>query len=433
MYHQKNAPSLPGPRRRTCCTAPQTALPSLEVTPCATPPAPARPLVSSKLAAAECAVWVSLYDGTGGATSWTHCGANRLDPCACSYVDTTFKQTRGVTCGADGQYILKLDMAASNLTGSLSDTLGDLKQLTYLNLSRNRIEGSIPQALGGLHQLAFLSLGENQIEGTIPQTLGNLQQVAVLNLGHNRLTGVVPSLPFKNYTGWCSLQYPTSPSNHYMCPLPAGAALCKQGPPTNCRPAPTPKDNRMSTTDIQIVIWRALLEHAGAGGGGGGGGSGAPEAGPGCPGAGGGSSSTGRNDAQRRSDEDMKDIAAQSFDKTAMLVAHASHIFTGAAIAKIKQEGAATEDQISKMRRFVTPHEIAAHVATGSSVPGVYDHHEKVRRAPLQPPPVLTPQQPVLQSATEGFGMEDDHREILLPFSSAIVRQPGGAEHQAKR
>ena len=80
------------------------------------PPAP--PLVSSalddvctgsssKLAAAECAAWVSLYNGTGGATSWTHCGANRLDPCGCSYT-TADKVTRGVTCSADGQHILEL-------------------------------------------------------------------------------------------------------------------------------------------------------------------------------------------------------------------------------------------------------------------------------------------------------------------------------------
>ena len=41
---------------------------------------------SANLNTAECTAWQSLYDGTGGATQWTHCGANRLDPCACSYV-----------------------------------------------------------------------------------------------------------------------------------------------------------------------------------------------------------------------------------------------------------------------------------------------------------------------------------------------------------
>jgi hypothetical protein len=59
------------------------------------------------LAAAECTAWASLYDGTGGATQWKHCKGNRQDPGGCSWVDTD-KVTRGVTCSADGQHILKL-------------------------------------------------------------------------------------------------------------------------------------------------------------------------------------------------------------------------------------------------------------------------------------------------------------------------------------
>jgi hypothetical protein len=50
---------------------------------------------------------MSLYDGTGGAMQWTHCGANRLDPCGCSYADAN-KNNRGVTCSADDQHILQL-------------------------------------------------------------------------------------------------------------------------------------------------------------------------------------------------------------------------------------------------------------------------------------------------------------------------------------
>ena len=31
--------------------------------------------------------------------------------------------------------------------------------------------------------------------------------------------------PFKNYTVYCNLQAPTSPSNHYTCPLPPVSPL----------------------------------------------------------------------------------------------------------------------------------------------------------------------------------------------------------------
>ena len=66
---------------------------------------------SVNLAAVECAAWVALYDvtggATGGATQWAWCGANRLDPCGCSYLAAN-KVTRGVTCSADGHNILLL-------------------------------------------------------------------------------------------------------------------------------------------------------------------------------------------------------------------------------------------------------------------------------------------------------------------------------------
>jgi hypothetical protein len=49
------------------------------------------------------------------------------------------------------------------------------------------------------------------------------------NLYSNQLTGAVPSLPFKQYTyhfTGCLLNY-NAHTNHFTCPLPAGAADCK--------------------------------------------------------------------------------------------------------------------------------------------------------------------------------------------------------------
>jgi hypothetical protein len=88
------------------------------------------------------------------------------------------------------------------------------------NMLYNNMNGSLPEALGDLKQLTELQMGHNQVKGSIPETLGDLKQLAFLSLDDNRLTGVVPSLPFKNYTGGCYLRLPTSPSNHYTCPLP---------------------------------------------------------------------------------------------------------------------------------------------------------------------------------------------------------------------
>jgi Leucine-rich repeat (LRR) protein len=129
------------------------------------------------------------------------------------------------------------------LEGPIPEALGNLKQLTYLRLDGNQIEGTIPAALGGLEQLVYLNLQNNRLNGTIPETLADLKQLVQLYLSNsmiegsipawlaglerltglglyrNRLTGVVPSLPFKNYTN-CYLQVNPSPSNHFTCPLP---------------------------------------------------------------------------------------------------------------------------------------------------------------------------------------------------------------------
>ena len=104
-------------RGRRCIAAVLAAAPRREALALERPP-PAPPAVSSplgdactgsslNLSAAQCTAWTSMYDGTGGATQWTNCGANRLDPCGCSYVDAG-NRARGVTCSSNGQHILEL-------------------------------------------------------------------------------------------------------------------------------------------------------------------------------------------------------------------------------------------------------------------------------------------------------------------------------------
>ena len=63
-------------------------------------------------------------------------------------------------------------------------------------------------------------------------------------LHENHLTGAVPSLPFKQYTTRCCLNYGQHTNhhnhNHFTCPLPAGAADC------NCNGQPGVACNKMT-------------------------------------------------------------------------------------------------------------------------------------------------------------------------------------------
>jgi hypothetical protein len=76
---------------------------------------------------------------------------------------------------------------------------------------------------GGLIRLSSFSLALSSL--SIPLS------ILCRYLHTNHLTGAVPSLPFKQYTGTCALNY-NQHTNHFTCPLPAGAADCKyQGQP----------------------------------------------------------------------------------------------------------------------------------------------------------------------------------------------------------
>ncbi|GLT52146.1 hypothetical protein SLA2020_255010 [Shorea laevis] len=78
------------------------------------------------------------------------------------------------------------------LTGSLPESIGNLKKLTNLNLVGCGFTGPIPDTIGNLQHLAILSLNSNTFEGQIPPSIGNLSNLYWLDLADNRLEGTIP-------------------------------------------------------------------------------------------------------------------------------------------------------------------------------------------------------------------------------------------------
>jgi Leucine-rich repeat (LRR) protein len=200
----------------------------------------------------ECTGWVQFFDATGG-SQWTDCSTNRLDPCSCLYQRTRYEN--GVKCegghitsiylednNAEGGIPVELSalsslgflaMPSNKLNGTIPNWIGERKldALTYLNLAENQFHGSIPQGISKLGQLAYLSLHHNPLTGSIPEGIAGLNQLTFLYLGHNLLTGIVPNLPWQNYT-YCVMQWPTNPTNKFVCPLPPDSNSCTNVPPT---------------------------------------------------------------------------------------------------------------------------------------------------------------------------------------------------------
>ncbi|KAK4387927.1 MDIS1-interacting receptor like kinase [Sesamum angolense] len=94
-----------------------------------------------------------------------------------------------------------LDLSDNNLTGAIPTQIGALSTLTYLDLSSNSFTGAIPAQIGSLSKLTFLHLSRNHITGEVPLDVGKLSQLSFLDLSRNNLSGVIPfqiaSLPLK--------------------------------------------------------------------------------------------------------------------------------------------------------------------------------------------------------------------------------------------
>ncbi|GMI79162.1 hypothetical protein like AT2G34930 [Hibiscus trionum] len=93
-----------------------------------------------------------------------------------------------------------LNMENNQLSGHLTDQLGQFKNLVHLSLAGNTISGQIPLSIGELSSLEVFDVSENQLNGTFPPTLGQLGNLETLNIGQNVLEGVVSETYFSNLT-----------------------------------------------------------------------------------------------------------------------------------------------------------------------------------------------------------------------------------------
>ncbi|KAK1283908.1 putative leucine-rich repeat receptor-like protein kinase [Acorus calamus] len=102
---------------------------------------------------------------------------------------------KGTLSGDLGQLtqLQSLDLSYNtDLGGSLTRNIGNLKQLATLILAGCSFTGNIPNELGNLSQLYFVALNSNKFSGPIPASLGSLSQLYWLDLGDNQLSGTLP-------------------------------------------------------------------------------------------------------------------------------------------------------------------------------------------------------------------------------------------------
>ena len=86
----------------------------------------------------------------------------------------------------------QLDLSTNEMTGTLPESLCELKELVYLNLFINNFEGVVPSCLGGLPKLEWLQLSFNELTGTLNEAMCETNLLVILNLHENRIAGAIP-------------------------------------------------------------------------------------------------------------------------------------------------------------------------------------------------------------------------------------------------
>nr|CAB3474616.1 unnamed protein product [Digitaria exilis] len=86
-------------------------------------------------------------------------------------------------------------LSSINLQGTLSNSIGQLSELVYLDLSSNSgLSGLLPTSIGNLKQLTTLLFDNNQLSGPIPDEIGSITTLQILNFADNQLRGTMPDL-----------------------------------------------------------------------------------------------------------------------------------------------------------------------------------------------------------------------------------------------
>ncbi|TYH32488.1 hypothetical protein ES288_A01G256100v1 [Gossypium darwinii] len=94
------------------------------------------------------------------------------------------------------EQLTRIELATCNFSGAIPKTMKKLTQLVYLDFSFNRFSGPIP-SFSSARNLIYLSLSYNQLNGGIHSTdWSSLSKLEIVYLGNNKLSGTIPPALF---------------------------------------------------------------------------------------------------------------------------------------------------------------------------------------------------------------------------------------------
>ncbi|KAF2310385.1 hypothetical protein GH714_008874 [Hevea brasiliensis] len=85
-----------------------------------------------------------------------------------------------------------LNLSSNQISGSLTNNIGNFGLLESLDLSSNNFSGEIPAAISSLSSLRVLKLDRNGFQGSIPLGILNCRSLTLIDISLNKLEGSLP-------------------------------------------------------------------------------------------------------------------------------------------------------------------------------------------------------------------------------------------------
>ncbi|KAJ9168441.1 hypothetical protein P3X46_019965 [Hevea brasiliensis] len=98
----------------------------------------------------------------------------------------------GIRCDDMNRSVVSLDISNSNISGSLSPLITELRSLVNLSLTGNSISGEFPREIRKLPRLQFLNISDNQFSGELDWDFSQLKELQVLDVYDNNFNGSLP-------------------------------------------------------------------------------------------------------------------------------------------------------------------------------------------------------------------------------------------------
>ncbi|XP_040372149.1 receptor-like protein 53 isoform X1 [Rosa chinensis] len=113
-------------------------------------------------------------------------------------------------------HLRTMNLSRNSISGPLPTSIGNLSNLQNLDLSRNSMSGPLPTSIGSLSNLQTLDLSRNSISGPLPTSIGSLSNLQTLDLYSNSISGPLPT----SIGSLSNLQTLDLSSNSISGPLP---------------------------------------------------------------------------------------------------------------------------------------------------------------------------------------------------------------------